>query len=132
LFTQLVLLNAFVARDLVSVRRKPLRRFYSRFANSARAYYSFSFRVIPDYPFHFIFSNYIKGANYNWRGTGRIAMHYKNHKYNISAWSSLFLKGYFANRSVKKVIRRRTFGMNADRTKHRIKLANFLIRNYVV
>lgn len=131
LFTEFVLLNAFLAKDLIYVWRRPLRRFYSRFINAGRAYYSFSRRVIPDYEFHFNYSNYIKGANYGWRGAGRIAKHYKEPKRNIAAWSSLFLKGYFSNRSFKKIIRRRVFGMDDERSTERIKLANFLIRNHI-
>jgi len=128
----LFLFNFFLRNLIRKSEKEKLVRFYSRFVNVNRATFKLSKRIVPDDNFYFDALNYIKGANYRWTGSGRIASAKKSIKFT-TPWSDSFLRGFLFNKSYKKIARRFVFSEFEDvKNPERIRLVNYMVKNFVV
>ena len=134
-FLKTMLLNFFLKKNINLIRNKPLRRFQSRFVNSARTRYTLTKRILSHRIYYFNYLNYIKGPNYQWRSSGRVVKSYKpNLKYNNKIpWALVFLRGNFFNISYKKIMRRNFMAVtHLHSFLERMRMFNFLVKNYIV
>jgi hypothetical protein len=134
---KLLVLNFFLKKSLRVIKNKPLRRFHSKFINSAKTRYTLTKRILSHKTYFFNYLHYVKGSNYQWRGSGRVIKNFKSFskQYNstVVPWAATFLKGYFFNMSYKKIVRRYIIGMaRVENFLERMRLSNFLVKNYVV
>jgi hypothetical protein len=134
-FLKSVLLNFFLKKNIFLIKNKQLRRFQSRFVNSARTKYTLTKRILSHKLYYFNYRNYVKGPNYQWRSSGRVIKNYKrvlNYNSKIP-WSLAFIRGYLFNISYKKIMRRNWIAANnLHNFLERMKSFNFLVKNYIV
>lgn len=137
-FLKLIVLNYFLKKSVLLIKNKPLSRFQSRFVNSNLVKYTLTKKIMSHKIYFFNYLNYVKGSNYQWLGSGRVVKSYKPFMkkpfYKLGVpWALAFLRGYFFNMSYKKIIRRKIFGVSKINTfLDRIKVSNYMIKNYVV